>query len=413
MKILFLTQILPYPPDAGPRVKTWNVLAFLADQGYQVTLVSFVRKEEEKYIPEIQERGIEVIAVPIQRSRVKDLWFFLKSVVTGLPFIIERDNLPGMVSMLRDLFSRNQYDVINADQLTMTQFVLDPRKNGISQKAARVFDSHNATWKIVERMVQTANPLLRPVLRFEAARIKAYEGKVIRQFEKTIALTDIDRDYLAEAALTSSMSAAQLSKIIEIVPITVDAQKILPVQRQTGSTNILTLGTLYYPPNADGIRWFINDVFPEIRRQIPDAKFTIIGKNPPADFLSLAQETPQSIEVTGYVPDLRPYLEKSCLMVVPVRVGSGMRVRILEAFAYGYPVVTTTIGLEGIQARPEEDILVADDPVDFASQVIRLIQNPDLQAELSRNGRKLAETQYDRRVVLPKLAKIYSSILQN
>jgi glycosyltransferase involved in cell wall biosynthesis len=172
----------------------------------------------------------------------------------------------------------------------------------------------------------------------------------------------------------------------------------------------MTMGTLHYPPNADGIRWFTQEVFPLVRDHIPKATLTIVGKNPPADFLQLQEQFPGVISVTGYVPDLTPYMEKAAIMVVPVRAGGGMRVRILEAFARGLPVVTTTIGLEGIDARPGEEVLVADTPADFADTVTRLLKDKVLQDNLAAKGRQLAKRCYDWHVILGKMDEIYQTL---
>jgi glycosyltransferase involved in cell wall biosynthesis len=194
---------------------------------------------------------------------------------------------------------------------------------------------------------------------------------------------------------------------ITVVPIAVDTHELLPVIRRPGSANIITLGTLHYPPNADGIRWFAQEVFPLVRQSTPEATLTIVGKNPPADFLQLQSQFPQTITVTGYVPDLTPYLEQAALMVVAVRAGGGMRVRILEAFARAMPVITTTVGLEGIEAIPGEEVLVSDTPESFAQAVAQLLRDPDAQARLAARGRLLAETRYDWQVVLNRMDEIY------
>jgi glycosyltransferase involved in cell wall biosynthesis len=126
--------------------------------------------------------------------------------------------------------------------------------------------------------------------------------------------------------------------------------------------------------------------------------------------LERASQKPQSIHVTGYVPNLIPYLEQAAVMVVPVRAGGGMRVRILEAFAQGMPTVTTTVGLEGIDAQPGEEILVADTPSDFASAVVQILQDESLQTLLATKGRHLAEERYDWQVVLQEMDMIYNQI---
>lgn len=414
MHILFLTQIIPYPPDAGPRVKTWHVLRYLAKQGHRLTLVSFVRPYEEPFIPKLKEICETVYAVPIGRSRLADIGYWLRSHVTGRPFLIERDDLKSMRKVVEEVLQNNSVDVIHADQLTMTVFAFPYSRVTFEtsgpagfQRPILIFDAHNAVWTIVERMRQNARWYLKPLAGMEAQRVKRYEGRVVREFDYTLAVADPDRRALLEAAeFSANGSARNLSRFC-VVPIAVDTQALQPVRRAPGSTNIFTMGTLHYPPNADGIRWFAREVFPLIRQKIPEATLTVVGKNPPADFLQLPNQYGGAVTVTGYVADLTPHMEKAALMVVAVRAGGGMRVRILEGLARGMPVVTTTIGLEGIDARPGEEVLVADTPEDFAGEVVELLGDERRQGELAAKGRKLAEERYDWQVILGKMQEIY------
>ena len=407
MKILFLTQIVPFPPDAGPKVKTWHVLRALNEQGHSVTLISFVRPEEKQHVSILNELCDAVYTVPIHRSRLADIGYMLQSYLTGRPFLVERDDLHSMQELVNKLVQQAEFDFIHADQLTMVQFAVRGAAASPGKRPRIIMDAHNAVWTIVERMEENARWFLKPVLGIEARRIKHYEGELLRTVDHVLAVTDLDRACLEEAMQSLKAKRDGYAAPITVVPIAVDTRQLQPVQRKPGSKNIVTLGTLHYPPNADGIRWFLNQVFPLIIQAVPDAKLTIIGKNPPQDFLDLAAHDPEVIKVTGYVPELTPYLEESALMVVPVRAGGGMRVRILEALAYGMPVVTTTIGLEGIDATPEKDVLVADTPTDFANRVIELLGNVSLQEKLSANGRQVAETKYDWQVVLSAMRQVY------
>ena len=247
-------------------------------------------------------------------------------------------------------------------------------------------------------------------LKLETNRIKKYEGMIVKGFDATLAVTEPDR--LALMDVLNRDNSNRDGKI-SVIPIAVDTHQIQPVRRAENSLNILTMGTLYYPPNADGIRWFIQQVFPVIRQKLPEVKLTIIGKNPPPDFLKLAADESSGIVTTGFVPELDPYFAESAVTVVPVRAGGGMRVRILEAFARGAPVVTTTVGLEGIDACPGEVVLVADSPEDFARSVIRLLQDRQLQEKLSANGRRLVEEKYDWQVVLGALDRVYQGLAES
>ena len=413
MEILFLTQIIPYPPDAGPKVKTWHVLRYLAGRGHRVTLASFVRPEEAGHVAELRTVCAEVHTVPIRRSRMADAGYWLRSHLTGRPFLIERDDLGEMRALVQRLVADRPFDAIHCDQLTMAQFALPFARRAeagaapSNERPRLVFDAHNAVWTIIERMGENAPALLKPVAALEARRVKRYEGMIVRHFDHTLAVTEPDRQALIQAAANGTAPRAE--DHILVVPIAVDTGQLQPAARRPGLNRIVTLGTLHYPPNADGIRWFAQEVFPLVRQQAPGASLTIIGKNPPHDFLQLAAQDPQAFTVTGYVPDLTPYLEEAALMVVAVRAGGGMRVRILEAFARAMPVVTTTVGLEGIDARPGDEVLVADGPQAFAEAVVRLLRDPQLQARLAAAGRRLAEQRYDWQVVLDRMDSIYAA----
>jgi len=419
MRILFLTQIIPWPLDAGPKVKTWNVLRHLHDQGHEILLVSFVRPEEEVHVSVMKSVCRAVYSIPMRRSRIKDALYYLRSHLSRRPFLVERDDLREMRNVVRNLLQDQQIDVIHADQLSMAQFAFDSNyphpgsklfneyRMSSTKKPVLIFDAHNAVWTIVDRMRKNLPTILHPLLSLETKRIKKYEGAVIRAFDHTFAVTDIDADALRQAEREGSNSRTGQNGKISVVPIAIDANRILPVTRKSNSLNILTLGTLHYPPNADGIRWFANEVLPMIRAKIPTVHLTIVGRNPPKDIQMLAQVLPETIRVTGYVQDLDPYYTESALVVVPVRAGGGMRVRILETFARGMPLVTTSIGIEGINATPGVDVLIEDTAQGFADAVIRLLMDENLQQVLSVNGRKLVERKYDYHIVLEALENIY------
>lgn len=406
MHILFLTQILPYPPSSGPKVKTWHVLRYLVQSGYKITLASFVREEELPYIQYVNNVCDAVHVVPVHRSRVLDAYYFLRSQLTGRPFLVERDDIVEMRLLINRIISTESIDVIHADQLTMAQFAF-PLHVRDGRKPALVFDAHNAVWTITQRMQHNAAFYLKLPLALETRRIKRFEGKIVNDFDATLAVTEPDRLALLDAFNQYDHNG---DVSVSVIPIAVDTQQVGPVQRAENSLNILTMGTLYYPPNADGIRWFIQRVFPLVRQKVPGVKLTIVGKNPPKDFLKLAADDGSGIVTTGFVPDLDPYFAESAITVVPVRAGGGMRVRILEAFARAAPVVTTTVGLEGIDACPGTDVMVADSPEDFARSVIDLLQDKELQQQLSTNGRRLVEEKYDWQVVLEKLDTIYKGL---
>lgn len=400
MKILFITLIVPYPPNAGPRIKTWHVLKYLAEQGYSTTLLTFVRKEEQKFLPHLKGVCEKVVSVPIRRTKIRDALSLMSSQLKGTPFLIERDYRSAMMRAIKKLLLEETFDVIHIDQVNMAQFILNLNNLHFSSKT--IFDAHNATWAILERMRSQVPLFIRPLVSREAKKLREFEHKLVQEFDHVLTVTDNDR-----VLLSKNPGDPSLVSKLHVLPIAVNTQEIQPVMRKKGSQQILTIGSLNYPPNADGIRWFLREVFPLIKKINDAALLTIIGKNPPNDFYYLAAPFGDDIQIKGYVEDLTPHLENSALMVVPVLAGGGMRVRILEAFAWGIPVVTTTIGLEGIAASNGKEVLVEDDPVSFAKAVVKLLDQPARQQTLAENARELVTKLYDWKVVLKELDRIY------
>jgi len=410
MRILFLTQILPYPPNAGPRVKTWQVLKYLNQAGHQINLASFVRNDEMQYIPVVSENVEKIFIVPIHRKRIKDLYYGIKSLFSRRPFLVERDNLPEMQDLVRKLITENVYDVIHADQLSMAQFAWQARihlqkgKNKIIPRL--LFDAHNATWTIMDRMKSHIPSIMKPLLELEKNKIRNYEGWLVDHFDHTLAVSEIDSAALQSGSINNENGR------ISVIPIAVDTKELFPIASSPSSFQLLTIGTLHYPPNADGIRWFINEVFPVVLREIPQTTLTVIGKNPPKDFPELAKAYSPAIEITGYVEDLIPYLEKAAILIVPVLAGGGMRVRILEGFSRQLAIITTTVGLEGIDAENDIDVIVRDDPIEFSKAIIQLLNDRPRLDCIAISGRKLVEKKYDWNIVFEKLDFVYANILK-
>jgi glycosyltransferase involved in cell wall biosynthesis len=231
--------------------------------------------------------------------------------------------------------------------------------------------------------------------------LKKYEGQRARQFDTVLAVSEEDKLALQKAA--------GRSVDITVIPIAIDLDEIPLVERASEPSHILHIGTMYWPPNIDGVNWFIQEIFPLIRQRRPDVQFDVVGSRPPAELLAL-NDTGSGATVTGYIQDPTPYQDQAALMVVPLRAGGGMRVKILNALAEGIPIVSTTLGAEGIEVTPGHDILLADDPPQFAEAVLSLLNNPELAAQLRRNGRLLAEQRYDYRQACRPLGHIYRKV---
>ncbi len=396
MRILYLSQLVPYPPDAGPKVRSYHVLQYLAAAGHAVTLVAFSRASDKpEHIAHFQALCAEVYTAPMTRSRLKDVWHLGRSLLRGQPFLIVRDQVPAMYQLLQELLAQQQYDVIHADQLWMAQYALDAR-NYCQRQGVRprlILDQHNAVYLIPERMAAgSANPLVRLLLQREARAMRRYEERTCREFDRVVWVTDEDRLALARDPANAPGDVT--------IPICIDTQEKTAVSRQPSPQRVTFLGGLHWPPNAEGIVWFAREVWPQIHAAAPEAVLTVIGKKPPGALQNPESPIP-NLDVTGYVADVTPYLAETAVFIVPLHAGGGMRVKIIDAWSWALPVVSTTIGAEGLQYQNGHNLLIADDAGSFATAVLRLLQKPELASHIASAGRLTAETRYDWRQIYP------------
>lgn len=396
MKVLLLTQIVPYPPDSGPKVKTYYLLRSLA-QHHRITLVAFTRNEqEERDAAALRDLCEEVHTVHLQRSRMRDMSALATSAFSQRSWLMERDNQPEMHAFLAKLVQKAQqsgqpFDLVHADQLNMAMFA-------DRLPLPRLLDQHNAVWTIFKRMAQQEAGPKRLFLEREWRLLKRFEGDVCARFEAVTSVSEEDRQALFEAI--------GATRDMPVIPIAVDADREQPIPRMPNAQAVLSMATMMWPPNVDGVMWFAHEMYPLIRRAIPATRFFVVGQRPVAEVRALP-EADASIEVTGYVADPKSYIAQSACLIVPLRSGGGMRVKILEALARGIPIVSTTIGYEGIDLEPGKHLLVADTPRDFAEAVLRLIREPDFGQELARQGRERLLERYDWRAVYPAMEAAY------
>jgi glycosyltransferase involved in cell wall biosynthesis len=389
-----------------------------------VTLLCFTRPDDDPAALEHLRTFCQgVQAVPIRRSRPADALALLASLFASQPFVIRRDSLPQMhrlVSSLLPTSRRRPFDFIHSDQLWMAQYV--PRLNVPTFERSNVqplnvqpsnlqtvLDAHNATFQIFQRLAQRErNPIKRLVLEREWRALRRYEARLCASFDHLVAVTEQDRSTLERLNVTTFISGAAPSNVptSHVIPICVDTQSLQPVVPCPGALDVLHLGTMFWMPNVEGVSWFIREAWPQVKALVPAATFTIAGKRPPESLRRLA-EAAGSVSLAGYVPDPQPYLENCAAFIVPLHSGSGMRVKIVEAWARGLPVVSTTVGAEGLEYRDGENILIADGGEAFARAVARLLADPDLNQRLRVNGRRWAEERYEWRTVYRLWDEIY------
>jgi len=398
-KIIFLAHLLPWPLEGGGQIKSYHTLRLLSTIA-DIRLVAFVRRtldaEADACNASLQElcrAGIRPVLLP--RGRAHDAVAALGAWATRSSFIVSRDAAPAMHAAVQEEMAAGPYMALHVDHLQMAQFV--PKEIG---GARVVLDCHNVEHLLVRRLTETtgANPLLRGYAAREWQRLRDYEQQAVHRADLTLTVS------AADAASLRALAPDRADTIVTI-PIGVDTDYFRPTPRVTASKSLLFVGTLYWPPNVDSLRYFCREILPRIQERIPDVRLKIVGVRPIAAVRALAADP--SVTVVGHVPDIRPFTLDCGAFVVPLRWGSGMRVKILNAMAMGLPVVSTTVGAEGIGVTDGEDILLADDPAAFADAVVRVLMDRALRERLGTVARRRMETRYAWDVIGPRLLSAY------
>jgi glycosyltransferase involved in cell wall biosynthesis len=398
MRTLVLTQIVPYPADAGPKIKTLYALRTLASE-HSVELLSFARSEQEEAAARELERWCErVTTIPLHRKRALEPYYAARGWLRGRPFLVQRDARTAFSHAVTERLAGGGIDVLHADQLTMAQYL--PLARGHNVRT--VFDAHNAVWQLVQGLAKRQpTPAHRAAAEVEWRLLRRFEGQAARSSDLTLAVSADDERLLADAAGTPLRST--------VTPIGIEAQQRQPVPVRPEASSLLSVATMHYPPNAEAMRWFRDEIWPSVRAAHPTATVDVAGTRPPQDLRDWSTQD-ERVSVHGFVEHVEPLYERAAVCVVPLRAGSGVRVKILEALAAGVPVVSTSVGAEGLDLIPGTHLLIADEPQAFANALLTLLASPERRATLAAAGRAQVLERYDWRVCCQPLLDAYRGL---
>ena len=400
MKILFLSLRCPYPPHRGDRIRSYNFIKQLSKQ-HAVTLVYFAESETDIE----SAKHLEPFCERIEWVRFHRSFARLNAGVHCLskhPLQLHYWYAPQMQRRINELLTQERFELIHAQLFRMGQYVTEV------QGPTKVLDlCDSLALNLSRRAKLESNPWLakikldctpkRFLVKLEEKRVRRYEVDIMKAFDCGTVVARFDRDYLLAQDDTLNLS---------IVPMGVDLGYFQPNPITQPAPMLLFTGTMNYFPNTDAVIYFCDEVFPRIRERHPKACFYVVGNHPSEPVKRL--EAQEGVTVTGYVPDVRPYFEKASVFVAPLRAGSGIQTKNLEAMAMGVPVVTTSVGAMGLEADIGKELLVADTPTDFAEQVIHLLDNTCLRKTLAQTARTRVENSYSWEAIGARLKHVYA-----
>lgn len=405
MKLLVLTPQLPYPPHQGTTIRNFNIIKHLAPR-HEITLVSFGTPEELDGAEPLRAlcRRIEIAPYPT-RTLAQRAWTTLTSPMPDMALRLKSEKMRALVDqILRD----ENFDVVQVEGIEMARYMQNDQLPMTNYQLT--FDDHNAEYVLQKTAFESD---VRLPMRWHAAlysliqwkKLERYEHNVCLHANHVVACSDADAN-----AIRALQAVSRQRSAVSVIPNGVDTDFFVPstdvCAKPLAELSMVYAGKMDFRPNIDAMTWFCANILPRIRAEIPLAHVVIVGQKPAPRIQSLKQQS--GVEVTGWVADTRPYVADATVYVVPLRMGSGTRLKVLEAMAMGKAIVSTSRGVEGIDLVPNRDAVIADSPADFATAVVALLHDPDRRRTLGQNARTLTELKYDWREIVPRFEKIYA-----
>ena len=393
-KLVFVSPVFLFPNDAGGKIRSTNILRGLKGGAFHVTLLSAATPEQaRRWSKEIA--GVCDEFVPWQPAPHRPMWRRGFDLLGSLPVNVANDKTrPGM-DAVRQLAQRPDIDLMVFD------FVHSAVLRPASLRARSTCFTHNVEAEIFARHAKQARgPHKRWLWGSQHAKMAQFEGDALRSFDSVIAVSERDARFFKDAYQVAESYAIPTGVDLDFFSY----QDPPAVDAATPPTVVFT-GSMDWAANIDGIQFFLGQVWPKVLAARPEARFVIVGRNPPASLQALTRTT-SNVEFTGFVDDVRTYVHKAHAFVIPLLVGGGTRIKAFEAMAMGCPVVSTAIGIEGLDAEKDVHYLERDDPAAMADAVLQLLADGALRDGLAQRARQLVEERFGHE----KAARVFEDI---
>jgi polysaccharide biosynthesis protein PslH len=391
MKILWVKAGGLVPPDTGGKIRSYNILRELARQ-HSVTFFSFYAAQDNDLHPDLKHTFDRVVCIPLRLPPPKSLAEIRDYGIRFLssqPYNIAKYCRPEVRQRLSELLEHETFDVILCD------FVMAAGAIPWDYPTPKVLFTHNVEATIWRRHYEVAtNPIWKAISWREWRKMETAERRYLNLADHVLTVSETDRD-----AFARFLDPRKLT----VIPTGVDVDYFQPMPVEENANSLVFTGSMDWLPNEDAIIYFVDSILPLIKRRLPGVSLEVVGRNPSRKLQALAAKE-SSIRLTGWVEDIRPYLARGSVCIVPLRIGGGTRLKIFEAMAMSKAVISTSVGAEGLPVRPGENILLADTPNDFAESAVSLLRDSAKRQRLGFAARTLVQQRYSWQKVAEALA---------
>jgi glycosyltransferase involved in cell wall biosynthesis len=395
MKIFWIKQGPLLPLDTGGKIRTWNILKELGKLN-ELTILSFF----PTYVPSSNEEAKHyvrrLISLPVDLPEKYSLGYqldYLRKLPSSVPYVVRQYGIPHVRTRAHKLLQQESFDLVVCDFLFPCLNLPD------KMSCPQVLFAHNAETMIWKRHFTVArNPLWKLVTAIEYHKMRRFESNRCRVFDHLITVSDLDRDFFAEFTPGPQIS---------VLATGVDLDYFHPSATPEDPHKLVFTGSMDWLANEDAILFFAQKILPLILRAVPGVTLTVAGRDPTEKLKRLVQSNRQ-IQLTGTVPDVRPYIEEASVYVLPLQIGGGTRLKIFEAMGMGKAIVSSQIGAEGLPVVPGEHLLIENEPQAFATAVIRLLDDVSRRRRLGEAARRLVESRFG----WPEVGRAFHEILE-
>jgi len=400
MKILWVKAGGLVPPDSGGKIRSYNILRQLARK-HSVTFFSFYAAHANDQHPALNDIFYKAICIPLALpvpKSARELLDYGRHLFSLNPYSLMKYCPPRVRRELHSLLLKEQFDVILCDFLVAAPAV------PWDFPCPKVLFTHNVEAMIWKRHYEVArNPLWKALSWREWKTTEHAERLYLKRADHVLAVSETDKNHFLNYLPPSKLT---------VVPTGVDVEFFQPHYSQEEPDSLVFTGSMDWLPNEDGIFHFVEQVLPGIREQIPEVLLSVVGRNPSPRLQDLGARN-QGVRITGWVEDIRPYIARSAVCIVPLRIGGGTRLKIFEAMAMGKAVISTTIGAEGLPVRHGETIMLGDDPDDFARQIVKLLRSPEHRQQIGAAAHKMVTEKYSWARVADGFAEVLERVSES